>query len=106
MRAFEHEMFKEKCLTQLLLASKLGTPWRAALIRLQIRLCVGEFESTFPQGKVLAENIPQLEKGKLHCSFPKTKLNYTVGWLAASMILTNFSGTRDAPPIRPPSMSG
>ena len=29
-----------------------------------------------------------------------------VGWLAASMILTNFSGTRDAPPIRPPSMSG
>ena len=32
--------------------------------------------------------------------------NYTVGWLAASMILTNFSGTRDAPPIRPPSMSG
>ena len=33
-------------------------------------------------------------------------LNYTVGWLAASMILTNFSGTREAPPIRPPSMSG
>ena len=29
-----------------------------------------------------------------------------VGWLAASMILTNFSGTREAPPIRPPSMSG
>ena len=26
--------------------------------------------------------------------------------MAASMILTNFSGTRDAPPIRPPSMSG
>ena len=31
---------------------------------------------------------------------------YSVGWLAASMILTNFSGTREAPPIRPPSMSG
>ena len=48
----------------------------------------------------------QFEKGKLRRSFPKTKLNYTVGWLAASMILTNFSGTREAPPIRPPSMSG
>ena len=33
-------------------------------------------------------------------------LDYTVGWLAASMICTNFSGTREAPPIRPPSMSG
>ena len=33
-------------------------------------------------------------------------LSQIVGWLAASMILTNFSGTRDAPPMRPPSMSG
>ena len=32
--------------------------------------------------------------------------NYTVGWLAASMMATNFSGTREAPPIRPPSISG
>ena len=31
---------------------------------------------------------------------------YMVGWLAASMIFTNFSGIREAPPIRPPSMSG
>ena len=33
-------------------------------------------------------------------------VTYTVGWLAASMIFTNFSGTREAPPMRPPSMSG
>ena len=32
--------------------------------------------------------------------------NQVVGWLAASMIFRNFSGTSDAPPIRPPSMSG
>ena len=31
---------------------------------------------------------------------------HAVGWLAASIILTNFSGTREAPPMRPPSMSG
>ena len=28
------------------------------------------------------------------------------GWLASSMMRTNFSGTKDAPPIRPPSISG
>ncbi len=36
----------------------------------------------------------------------ETEADYTVGWLAASMIFTNFSGTREAPPMRPPSMSG
>ncbi len=45
-------------------------------------------------------------RGCLKETAPEMGKIYTVGWLAASMILTNFSGTREAPPMRPPSMSG
>ena len=55
----------------------------------------------------LSEETKENETGQLPSSCPGVVRGYyTVGWLAASMILMNFSGTREAPPIRPPSMSG
>ena len=54
----------EKDVIQLRLTAKLGTPRRAALIRLQTCPSVDTFESTFPQGKVYSKkSLLRLEQG-------------------------------------------
>ena len=48
-----------------------------------------------PRNDILFDTKEHGAARKLLHDFP-----YRVGWLAASMICTNFSGTRDAPPMR------
>ena len=63
--------------------------------------------STFYRRSLLRKYEKEKRTGEnLRCVLCNLPSAYAVGWLASSMILTNFAGTRLAPPIRPPSMSG
>ena len=80
-----------------------GANWRA--VQYMAESAMGKMTDIAKNpAKVFVENrkCPLSETaGSMHVN-----RDYRVGWLAASMIFTNFSGTREAPPMRPPSMSG